>query len=207
MRPETPVDSFMNTLRTPVLATVLAASAALTGCATFNVRTDTDANLVNSVHCRSVAWAGGFQGNNALRGSIASPLNETRLREAITANLQNAGITLLDKPDQADCLVGYGIGSRQRVDAVYPDFWVGGGWGGWGGWGRGMYGPWGGGMGWYGGSMVYNQGFLAVDLYDNKTHKPMWHATADQSLAEIRGEEATRRIRAAVDAIFAKFPH
>ena len=186
-------------MRTLILLAACSATAALVGCATYNVRTDADASLVGSVHCHSAAWAGGFRGDSPLRSTAANPLNESRLRDAIAANLQTAGITLLDKADGADCLVGYGIGVKQVVDAVYPAGWVGGGWG------RGPWG-WRGGWGWYGGPEVYRQGFIAVDLYDNRSKKPMWHATTHQDLYGASGDEATRRIRAAVDAIFTKFP-
>ena len=175
----------------------------LAGCATYTVRTDADATLVGSVHCHSVAWAGGFKGDSALRSGIANPLNESRLRDAISANLARAGMTLTDNTAEAECLVGYGIGVNQVVDAVFPDAWGPGMGFGYRGWGPG---PWGWGLGWNTGSRVYSQGFIALDLYDNRSHKPMWHATVEQNLVHANGDEAARRIRAAVDALFVKLP-
>ena len=193
--------------RTPTLIATLsavAASAVLGGCATYHVRTDSDATLIGTVHCHTVAWAGEFKGTSPLRNSAANPLNESRLRDAIALNLRTAGITLADAADSADCLVGYGIGVKQVADEIYPDGWYGGGWGWRGGFGWGWGGgPWG---GWDAAPVVYNQGFIAVDLYDNKTKRPMWHGTTEQNLEGVTGEDAAHRIQAAVAAIFSKFP-
>jgi hypothetical protein len=169
------------------------------------------------VHCQSVAWAGGFRGNSPLRNTIANPLNEARLREAIAADLHTAGLTLVDVPapnpanppagapatpaPAAQCLIGYGIGMSRDLDAVYPDGWVYGA----GYWGR-PWGPrWGWGVGW-GEPYVYRQSFITVDLYDAASRMPVWHASAEQSLSGLTGDAAAQRIRAAVDAIFLKFP-
>ena len=201
------------------LIPLVAAAAALAGCAGIPVRIDQNAPLLASVHCQSVAWAGGFKGSSPLRNTIANPLNEARLRDAIAANLQTAGIPLVEEPKAApgahsaspapaagpaaQCLIGYGIGMERQVDAVYPD--------GWGyGSGPGVWGPgWGWGAGWgygWGAPYAYNRSFITVDLYDAATRRPMWHASAEQSLTGLTGDAASQRIRAAVDAIFLKFP-
>ena len=93
----------------------------------------------------------------------------------------------------ADCLVGYGIGSNYVIDGGYP---YGYGWGyGWG------YGYWG-----WGGPYVYREGIIAIDLYDARSRKPLWHASVDQSLEGVDGGEADKRINAAVAALFTKYP-
>src|SRR5580692_3025404 len=84
--------------RRTVLIPMVAAGVALTGCTGIPVRTDQNSQLLATVHCQSVSWAGGFKGSSPLRNGIANPLNEARLREAIAANLQTAGITLVDAP-------------------------------------------------------------------------------------------------------------
>ncbi|HTY51049.1 MAG TPA: DUF4136 domain-containing protein [Steroidobacteraceae bacterium] len=186
----------LHTLR---VLTVLAAALA-PACSTISVRTDADARLIRSVRCQNVAWAGQFHGASPLRNGIANPLNEGRLRDAIQADLPAVGMTLIAgaTPVAADCLVGYGIGRQRVVDAAYP---VGWGWGwGWGWWGPGP------GYGYWGYPYVYHQGFITVDLYDAKSKRPIWHATAQTSLSGLTGADAEKKIRAAVDAIFAKFP-
>ncbi len=199
--------------RTALFSGVVA-SVLLAGCTGVPVRTDQNAQLLASVHCQSVGWAGGFKGSSPLRNSIANPLNEARLRDAIAANLQTHGLSLVSAPaagqpaPAAQCLIGYGIGMQREVDSVYPDGWAfgaayyGRGWGarGWGpGWGA--YGGWG-----WDQPYVYHQSFITVDLYDAASKSPIWHASAEQSLTGLTGDAATQRIRAAVDAIFLKFP-
>jgi hypothetical protein len=175
---------------------VLAAAAGLAGCTGIPVRTDQNSQLLASVHCQSVGWAGGFKGASPLRDTIANPLNEARLRDAITADLQTAGLTLADGP-KAQCLIGYGIGMERQLDTVYLDGWDYGP----GYWGR----RWGPGWGW-GDPYIYHQSFITVDLYDAASKQPIWHASAEQSLNGLTGDAASQRIRAAVNAIFVKFP-
>lgn len=208
--------------RLSVLIPVAAAAGALlAGCTTIPVRIDQNAQLLASVHCQSVAWAGGFKGDSPLRNSIANPLNEARLRDAIAADLQTAGISLVSEPvpnaliagapagpqpvtaPAAQCLIGYGIGMNRDVDAVYPDGWVYGG-----GYFGGRRGRWGGGwgLGWGEEPYIFHTSFITVDLYDAASRQPIWHASAEQDLSGLSGDAATNRIRLAVNAIFQKFP-
>ena len=186
----------MSTFPIRAAVCVPALAALLSGCYTLTVRTDVNQALAGSVHCGSYAWAGSFRGNSPLRSTVANPINETRLRNAIAAHLSGSGGVQEDAA-KADCLVGYGIGSSQVVD---------GGWGyPYGGWGPGFWGPgyWGPG---YWGPYVYREGVIAVDVYDAKSKQPLWHASVDQSLYGVSGPEAQKRIDAAVAAIFTKYP-
>jgi hypothetical protein len=63
-----------------------------------------------------------------------------------------------------------------------------------------------GGGGWGYAPYVYRQSFITVDLYDAASRMPIWHASAEQSLSGLTGDAAAQRIRAAVNAIFLKFP-
>jgi Domain of unknown function (DUF4136) len=166
------------------------AACLLTACNTLHVRSDVNSALISSVHCGSYAWAGSFHGNSPLRSSIANPINEDRLRSAIAAHL--GGGTIQSDASKADCLVGYGIGSNQVVDAGWPGY----------GWG------WGPGWGWDGpfAPYVYREGVIAVDVYEAKSHQALWHASVDQNLYGTSGPEAQKRIDAAVAAIFTKYP-
>ena len=165
---------------------VPAIALAVTACTTLYVKSDVNTALIGTVHCGSFAWAGSFHGNSPLRNTIASPLNENRLRTAITARLKSP---VQDAPGNADCLVGYGIGTSTVVDDAWPYY----GWGYPYGWG-------------WPGPYVWHEGIISVDLYDAKSHQPLWHASVDQSLHGARGAEAEKRIDAAVAAIFAKYP-
>ena len=180
-------------LAVPVVAVTLSA------CSSLSVKSDVNTALVGSVRCTSFAWVGSFRGNSALRSTVASPLNESRLRAAIAAHLRSGYIQ--DAPAPADCLVGYGIGSTYVVSGGGPYPYYGYGWGPyWGGYGYGY------GYGWPG-PYVYREGIIAIDLYDARTRQPLWHASVDQSLYGVSGAEAEKRIDAAVAALFAKYPY
>ena len=57
--------------------------AGLLACTSLYVRSDVNHALIASVHCHTFAWAGSFHGDSPLRNTIANPLNEGRLRDAI----------------------------------------------------------------------------------------------------------------------------
>ena len=181
-----------------ILLVVPAIAATLSGCSLY-VKSDVNTALISSVHCNSFAWAGAFRGNSPLRNTVASPLNEDRLRSAIAAHLK--GGTVQTAPGNADCLVGYGIGSSLVVDPGFPagPYGYGFGPGPWG-WG-GPWGPWG-----WDGPYVYRQGLIGIDLFDGKTREALWHASVDQNLTGATGAAAEQKIDAAVAALFTHFP-
>jgi hypothetical protein len=174
-------------------AGTLTALCAVSACTTLTVKSDVNSALISQVHCNSFAWAGSFRGSSPLRNTIANPVNESRLRAAIALHLKGGSVQ--DTGAQADCLVGYGIGSSTVMD---PGFYGYGGWGYPYGWGWGWGGP---------GPYAYREGIIAIDVYDAKSRQPLWHASVDQSLYGTSGPEAQKRIDAAVAAIFAKYPY
>jgi hypothetical protein len=60
--------------------------------------------------------------------------------------------------------------------------------------------------GYYDGPWVQNEVRIAVDLFDAKSHKPIWHASASQNTYELSGPNAEAKINLATAAIFNKFP-
>jgi hypothetical protein len=171
--------------------------AALASCA-LQVRSDVNRSAFHSGQCKTFAWAGTFRTDNPMRGTVANPVNESRLRAAIAAHMQTLGVQLAS--GNADCLIGYGIGSTVAVE--WAPYGGGYGWG-WGGWG----GPWGpyGGWGWNA-PYAYRQGMIGIDLYDAKSREALWHASVDQDLYRATGADAEKKIDAAVDALVTKFP-
>jgi hypothetical protein len=168
------------------------AALTLAACAPY-VRSDVNTALISRVHCGSFAWAGEFRSNSPLRSTIANPVNESRLRNAIAAHL---GGPIQPAPGNADCLVGYGIGGYYVVSGGGPYSYPYG-------WGYAWSYPY----GWGGpGPYVYPQGVITVDLYDARTREPLWHASTEQTLHGVSGPEAEKRIDAAVAAIFTKYP-
>ena len=172
------------------------------GCTTLRVTSDVNQPLASTVKCQSFDWAGSFRGSSdSLRSTIANPVNEARLRAAIEANLSSRGVRPV--AENADCLVGYGIGSRNVVEGwAYPGPGWGWGWGAGWGWRHGWVDTWG-----WDYPYAYQQGIIGVDIYDGKSKQALWHASVNQSLEGVTGEKADKKIRDAVAAIFTKYPH
>jgi hypothetical protein len=169
----------------------------LTACTSLHVTSDVNKSLVGTMRCQSFDWAGSFHGSDALRSTVANPVSEARLRAAIQYNLAAVGVQPV--PQSADCLVGYGIGSRNVVEGGYGYPY------GYGGWGYGGWYGYGGAWGWdY--PYVYQQGVIGVDIYDGRSKTALWHASVNQNLEGTTGDKADQKIRDAVAAIFTKYP-
>jgi hypothetical protein len=179
-----------------------AVALGLSACSTVAVRTDYAKDLSVAI-CHTYAFANEHVVNagGGDEAAYGNPLNADRLRVSIQNSLAARGIQYVDRA-QADCVVGYALGSRQVFDTYYGGYY-GAGWG-YGYYGRGWrYG----GYGWgYDGPWVSNETRIAVDLFDAKTHKPIWHASASQTTYELSGPEAVQKIDLATAAIFAKWP-
>jgi len=131
-----------------------------------------------------------------------NPLVATRAEDAIRNELTAKGYVLASDPSAADFTVDFTIGSRERTDITsYPAPYGGLGWG----WGR--PGWWGGG---YWGDSVdvreYREGTLSIDVFDAKSHRPVWHGWAKKELSRKDIEQSEEPIRQAVAAVLAKFP-
>jgi hypothetical protein len=132
--------------------------------------------------------------------SSSNPLVRQRAHDATQAELIRKGFTYTDDAASADFVVDITMGSRERVDVrSYPPTYYGPGWGYTGGWGT----P-------YWGSTVdvrqYREGTLSIDVFDGRSHKPVWHGWASKDLTPSDLENSAAPIQAAVAAILAKFP-
>ena len=172
-------------------------ATSLAGCA-LQVRSDVNRTAFHAGQCHTFSWAGSFNPDNPMHATVANPVNESRLRAAITQHMQAIGVQLTK--ENADCLVGYGIGSTLVVDPVVYPMGYPYGYGYWG-WGGPYWGAWG-----WGGPYVYREGMIGIDLYDAKTREALWHASVDQNLYGATGADAEQKIDAAVAAIFTHFP-
>jgi hypothetical protein len=187
-----------------VLAVIAATlSVGLAACETVSVRTDSAKDL-SVASCHTYAFANEHVAVLDQSAAFGNPLNAERLRAAIQTNMSIRGFQEVDRA-AADCVVGYAMGTRQVLNGYYGGFY-GAGWGYGGfrrgfGWGAG----WGPGWGWDG-PWVDNETRISVDIFDAKSHRPIWHATASQSVYELSGPAAVEKINLAASAIFAKFP-
>jgi hypothetical protein len=171
----------------------------LGGCA-MQAQTDHDAKF-SVATCHSYAFSDQLVGGAPAPAAFDNPLNAKRLRDAIAASLAARNLPAAADGASADCLVSYAIGSRLAPDSLSPQY----------AWGYGVPAPlgWGryagGGMVW-GTPAAYREGRVTVDLYDARSRQALWHAFVDADVTELTGTAADTRIKAAVDAIFEKFP-
>jgi hypothetical protein len=179
------------------------ASLGLGACTTLRVTTDVNPGF-SVANCHSYTFAKEHTVSAGQPGAWGNPLNADRLRAAIEGNMAARGVTQADDPGAADCVVGYAIGTRQVFNDYYGGW--GPGWGvGWGvgyGWGRGRgYGGWG-----YDGPWVEDETRIAIDIFDARAHKAIWHGAVSQNASDLRGADAEAKINAAATAIFGKLP-
>jgi hypothetical protein len=176
--------------------TVVAAGLLFTACQTLRVGSDHDPSADFSRY-HSFAW---MPPHARLYGS-RNPLVVQRAHDAIESALVAKGYTLASDPGAADFVVDCTIGSRERTDvrsypAPYAGPWMRGGFYWWGA-------P-------YWGSEVdvrqYREGTISVDIFDARTHRPVWHGWARKELTRSDIEHSAGSIREAVDSILMGFP-
>jgi len=171
------------------------------GCSTYRVQTDYNRQLsVAAWH--TYAWMQ-QEPVTAPEGPTAfgNPINQHRVREAIEAEFAAKGLTRVEDTAAADGVVRWAIGTRDRPYGPDPRWSFG--WGmGWGSWHHG-----------YGASLMYDsapyyvtEARLAVDLFDAKTHEPVWHGTVSLDASKLSGDAAAEQIRKAVHALMEYYP-
>jgi hypothetical protein len=130
----------------------------------------------------------------------ANPLVVQRARDAIEAELKRKGFAAAATAEQADLIVDFTIGSRDRTDIEsFPSSSVAYGW-----WdARGWWEPyWGNGVD----VRTYKEGTLSIDVFDSHTHRPLWHGWAKKELTRSDLEHSEAPIQTAVAAVLKKFP-
>jgi hypothetical protein len=183
--------------RLAVLGVLFAATVMVSGCNTPRVRSDTVAEGVSQ--CHSYGWEG--QSVAPTPDPFVNPINEQRLRRAVGQRLMARGLVnaAIGTPD---CLVGIAMGTRDSITGNPGPRWsfgVGVGSGGYGSRSSASVGV-------ATGSRPYREGRIAVDVYRAANRAPLWHAAADIDASSLTGADADKKIDAAVDAIFKRYP-
>ena len=130
-----------------------------------------------------------------------NPLIVGQARAAILSALEAKGYRYVRTLNAADFAVDFTIGAHQRLSVrAYPEpfagpwSWYGPGWWGYPYWGIGV------------GVAQYREGTLSIDMFDARTHRPVWHGWARKPLSGADREHPRESIRTAVVAVLAKFP-
>ncbi|MDE2136248.1 MAG: DUF4136 domain-containing protein [Gammaproteobacteria bacterium] len=173
---------------------VVVAVAGLAACSTLQVGSDFD-RTADVTGYKTFAWM------PREHYGTKNPLIVQRTKDSIQSVLTSKGLTYVDDGTKADFLVDFTIGAHDRTDirsypAPYADF-------GW--WGR---------PGWWGysywGDQVdvrqYREGILSIDMFDVRSHRPVWHGWAKKELSEGDSEHSEASIRTAVAAVLETFP-
>ncbi len=175
------------------------ALAWLCGCASVPVTSDFNPNMTGNT-CHTFAFLQEHSPHVDQPAAFGNPMNAERLRQAVEANLTAKGMQHAADHSEAQCMVGYAMGTRQVMDQFYGGFGLGSGFG-YGHRGFGGFGGFG-----YDGPFVRNETRIAVDLFDAKSRAPIWHGAVSQNISELTGPDAAAKINAATAAIFSKFP-
>ncbi|MBV8145601.1 MAG: DUF4136 domain-containing protein [Gammaproteobacteria bacterium] len=131
-----------------------------------------------------------FALNQREHAGISNPLVAVRVEQDISQALQKRGYIPAADPANADFAVDFSIGARDRLDIhSYP--------------GTLPVGPlWGSNID----VRQYREGTLTIDIFDQRTHRPVWHAAAQKELTQKDLEQPAEPVSEAVGSVLAKFP-
>lgn len=176
----------------------------LTACATgFKATYDSDPSHDFSGY-QTFAW---MSANPMIVGPtnrVPSPLLEPKIMAAVESVLTTRGYSKVDDPESADFVLSFTIGSREEIKVnSYPATYAGYGYGGGWGWGGPYYG-----MGMATETQVrqYQKGMLALDVFDVKERRPVYHSVAEKSITDADRKKMDELVKAAVAAVLEAFP-
>jgi hypothetical protein len=180
------------------------ASLGLAACATgFKATYDSDPTHDFSGY-QTYAWMSASPMIVGPTNRMPNPLLEPRIMAAIEDGMSTRGFSKVDDPEAADFVLSFTVGSREEIKVnSYPATYAGYGYRGAWGWGGPYYGV---GMATETQVRQYQKGMLALDVFDVKERRPVFHAVAEKSITESDRKKMDETIEAAVDAVLAAFP-
>lgn len=177
-------------------------AAVLGGCSTTPYKTDFDYDPeVIFTQYRTWAWIDDTPMAEA-EGATVSPLLQSRIMRHIEDEMAMKGFRRVDDVEAADMAISFSVGARDKIKVnSYPSTFHGG-YSRWGyGWGYG-YG--------YPSREVdvrqYTEGQIAIDIFDVKQRRPVYHGFATGNVRERTQEEREELIDAVVRDILLTFP-
>jgi hypothetical protein len=171
-----------------MVAFALAAISLLAGCASVRVSSDYD-HGASFAGYHTYAWLPRDQARKP------NPLAARLTQAAIDAEMQKKGYALTADTASADFVVDFTLSAKDRLDVqsyptAYRGPWV---------WGRGYYGT-------QIDMRAYREGTLVIDIFDGKTHQPVWTGKATKELSDADLEHSRAHVQAASAAVLAEFP-
>tara|TARA_R110001583_G_scaffold139006_1_gene291069 strand:+ start:393 stop:953 length:561 start_codon:yes stop_codon:yes gene_type:complete len=181
------------------LIILLTLISAMTGCvSTQQARVDFDRNSeITTSNYKTFAW---LSESKVLAESLdANPVMKVRIDNAIEQAFIAKGYQLISDAEAADFAISYTMGSRDKVKVdslptTYRTAFV---------WGHGYYG----GIGMSNNTRVknYTEGKLAIDVYDVKSHQPVWHGWAVKRIKSSEQDNPSKAIKMVVEQVVAQF--
>ena len=183
---------------------LVASVVLVSGCATgFNATHDHD-----SAHDFSGYQTFGWISENPMKvgPSVQSPnpLLQPRIMTAVEVALGEKGYRLISDTAKADFALSFTVGSREkiRVDS-YPTMSMG--------YSTGYPNHWGWGATYHCCATdtqvrEYTTGILAIDVFDVKERRPVWHGAASKTISQKDRKNMDETVRQAVAAILDGFP-
>ena len=127
-----------------------------------------------------------------------SPLTQKKIMDTIVGELTRKGFMYTQNRNEADFVLAYTVGTRERIEATsYPSAYRGA-------WGWHLYG-----RHYYDIEVehrMYTEGTLGVDVFDGKTKQPVWHGWASKTISTSDRQDPAPSIAKAVTALFANYP-
>ena len=182
----------------------LAAVSVLSACAS-PVNTESTVNpKVDITGYRSFAWIS----DKPLVARIgdskpANPVIEKQIETAIAEGFQAKGYAMVDDRAKADFLVGFTVGSRDKlrvttVPRAHHGYY------------RGLHGRRARGANYYGAPIVstqtYTEGVLAIDVFDVKSKQPAWHGYSTKTITSHDRKNPGPVISEVVTSALTQFP-
>lgn len=130
--------------------------------------------------------------------ATVSPLTQEKIKDAIVGELTRKGFDYTQNRNEADFVLAFTVGTRERIEATsYPSAYRGA-------WGWHLYG-----RHYYDIEIehrMYTEGTLGVDVFDGETKQPVWHGWASKTISTSDRKDPTPSIAKAVTALFANYP-
>jgi hypothetical protein len=180
------------------VAALIFAGAFLSGCSTMESGAHHD-ELASFANYQTFAWV---TDNPLILGdgeqSSISPLARKEIIRSIEDELSRKGFSYVENREQADFVLAYTVGTREKIVATsYPTAYRGA-------WGWHLYGHY-----YYQTEVVhrtYTEGTLGIDIFDGRTKEPVWHGWASKTVTSADRENPTPAIQEAVAEIIKRFP-
>lgn len=140
---------------------------------------------------KSFSWISDTPFIQQAGGVVVSPLNTQRIQDAIEVKLKSMGYDYVSLTENPDFTVSYTVGTRDKLNVhSYPRYYHNSVWD----W------PY-----YYEHDEVYvheyTEGTLAIDLFDYKSGKPVWHGVAQKKILQSDRNNPNAAIKLAVNAI------